>query len=154
MSTPVLYPAAPDLTADDYVVVGLATCFQREEGETVTVEILEPVPSAALEAILKGIPTSYRWIRAIALGDVMTADGPQPVPDAPANAQFCADFGERLTAAARSYKSRPAAQAHLSLGTVYTEMNYSTERKRILNAENVVSTTDNVKQHEYTHKVL
>jgi hypothetical protein len=154
MTVPVLYPHTPDLTADDYIVLGLATCFQREEDETLEVEVLEPVPSAALEAILKGIPTSYRWVRAETLGMVLGEEGPIPIMGAPPQARFCADFAERLTAAARSYKSRPGAQTHLATGTVYTAVNYSTERKRVLNAENVVGTDDNVKQHEYTHKVL
>ncbi|MGC8711919.1 MAG: hypothetical protein ACP5RH_05955, partial [Leptodesmis sp.] len=50
---------ATDLSADDYVVLGLATCFIKEDGEVHAVKIVEPIPSAALEAIVKGIPTSY-----------------------------------------------------------------------------------------------
>jgi len=41
----------PDLSADDYIVIGLATCFIKEEGEVHEVQILEPIPSAAMEAI-------------------------------------------------------------------------------------------------------
>jgi hypothetical protein len=40
------------------------------------------------------------------------------------------------------------------VGTRRDDFNYSLERKRVLNAENVVSTEDNVKQHKYTHEVL
>jgi UDP-galactopyranose mutase len=36
----------------------------------------------------------------------------------------------------------------------FVEFNHSTERKRLLNAVHVVRKEDNVKQHEYTHKVL
>jgi hypothetical protein len=40
------------------------------------------------------------------------------------------------------------------LGTTKTDLNYSTERKRVLNAARVVTKDDNVKQHSHTHKVL
>lgn len=56
------------LAGDDYCVFGVASCFVREEGETQAVSILEPIPSAALEALLKGIPTSYRVAQALPLG--------------------------------------------------------------------------------------
>ena len=55
-----LLDEATDLAADDYLVVGLATCFVKEDGEVHEVEVIEPIPSAALEAIVKGIPTSYK----------------------------------------------------------------------------------------------
>ena len=44
---------APDISTQDYCVFGLATCFVREDGEVEQVQIVEPIPSAALEAILK-----------------------------------------------------------------------------------------------------
>ncbi|MGH7999306.1 MAG: hypothetical protein ACREPR_07750, partial [Brasilonema sp.] len=60
MTMATLLPNAPDISADDYCVFGLATCFLKEDGEVHQVQVVEPIPSAALEAILKGIPTSYQ----------------------------------------------------------------------------------------------
>ena len=34
------------------------------------------------------------------------------------------------------------------------DFNFSTEKKRVLNQENIVSKEDNIKQHSHTHKVL
>lgn len=50
---------APDVTADHYVVLGLAVCFLQEDGEVQQVRVIEPITSSSLEALLKGIPTSY-----------------------------------------------------------------------------------------------
>lgn len=154
MSVTSAYADAPDVSAEDYIVVGLATCFVKEDGEVFQVKIVEPIPSAALEAVMKGIPTSYEMACATMLGAVLEGDTPKMLPEFPPEAQFCADFAERAFAVARTYKRRTEAQSLMAPGTTYREFNYSIERKRILNAENVVSTEDNVKQHEYTHKVL
>jgi hypothetical protein len=145
---------ASDLSDQDYCVLGLATCFFREEGQIQQVEIIEPIPSAALEAILKKIPTSYKIACAKKIGDILSENEAKIPAEFPENAQFCSDFSERLIAAARTYKKRPSAQTHINLNTIRDDFNYSLERKRILNAENIVKTEDNVKQHAYTHKVL
>ncbi|MDY6938459.1 MAG: hypothetical protein SWY16_12395 [Cyanobacteriota bacterium] len=148
------YANAPDLVADDYVVLGLATCFIRQEGETHEVKILEPIPSAALEAILKKIPTSYEFAYATTLGEIVAKEEPQRPSVFPENAQFCDEFVDRAFSAARTYKSRPEASAHIALNATYDDLNYSTERKRVLNSENIVTAEDNVKQHSHTHQVL
>lgn len=143
-----------ELSADSYVVIGLATCFAKQDNKLQPVKIIEPIPSAALEAILKGIPTSYEMAIATTLGAAWANDAPQAPPEFPDGAEFCEEFGFRLQATARSYVTRPVATEHLSLGTLKTDFNYSTERKRMLNADRVVNTEDNVKQHSHTHKVL
>jgi hypothetical protein len=148
------YPSAPDLSTDDYVVVGLATCFLKQDGEVHEVKVLEPIPSAALEALVKGVPTSYQIVWATALGTVLDDTTPKALPVFPQDAQFCDEFAARSIAAARTYKARPVAQTFVSLGTAYQELNYSIDRKRVLNSQRIVRTEDNVKQHEYTHKVL
>ncbi|PSB26731.1 hypothetical protein [Stenomitos frigidus] len=145
---------APDLAADDYIVLGLATCFVKDEGEVHEVAVVEPIPSAALEAIVKGIPTSYQTAIATTMGVVWSSDTPQLPAAFPATAQFCDEFTERAIAAARTYKVRPVAQAHIPVGSSRSDFTYSTERKRVLNSQRLVRTEDNVKQHEYTHKVL
>jgi hypothetical protein len=154
MKTATLFPQASDLTADDYCIFGLATCFFRDDGEIQQVKIFEPIPSAALEAILKGIPTSYELACAKTLGEIFTGDKPQIPAEFRGQVQLCDRFEERVIAATRTYKSRLEAQQHIPLGTIKRDFNYSLERKRVLNIVNHVSTEDNVKQHEYTHKVL
>lgn len=145
---------APDVSADNYLVVGLATCFIKEEGEVHEVKIIEPIPSAALEAILKGIPTSYSLACSTTLGELIGGETLQKPAEFPPQTQFCDDFASRAIAAARTYNSRPEAQLHIPLGTTRKDFNYSTERKRVLNQTRVVRREDDVKQHEYTHKVL
>ncbi|MGJ3250063.1 MAG: hypothetical protein ACFE0J_02865 [Elainellaceae cyanobacterium] len=148
------FPNAPDLTAEDYVVLGLATCYLKSDGEIHEVKIAEPIPSAALEAILKGIATSYEMAIATSLGDVIQGNNAKLPQEFPIEAQPCDGFAERLTAAARTYKARAEAQSHIPKGAVYRDFNFSLERKRILNSERIIKAEDNVKQHSYTHKVL
>ncbi|MGA7933936.1 MAG: hypothetical protein WCA35_10350 [Kovacikia sp.] len=154
MTTATPVSNAPDVSADDYLVLGLATCFIKEEGEVHEVKVVEPIPSAALEAIIKGIPTSYARAIATTVGSVLLDNVPQLPASFPAEAQFCDDFTFRALAAARTYKARPIAQTHIPAGTTKADFNYSTERKRVLNSQRIIKTEDNVKQHEYTHKVL
>ena len=145
-----------DLSSEDYCVLGLATCFVRDEGEIEQLTILEPIPSAALEALLKGIPTSYQLARATTLGEIFQDDTVQIPSNLPTKQkiELCDRFTERVAAATRTYKSRPEAQEHIPLGTTKQDFNYSLERKRVLNHSRAVSTEDNVKQHSHTHKVL
>lgn len=154
MTTAIAYSNAPDLSTEDYVVLGLAVCFLKEEGEIHEVDIIEPIPSAALEAILKGIPTSYQMAIATTLGNVIDETEPKHPSEFPASAQFCDDFIDRAIAAARTYKARPTSQTLVPLGTAYSEFNHSTERKRVLNSERIIKTEDNVKQHPHTHQTL
>jgi hypothetical protein len=147
-------PNIVDVPSDAYVVMGLATCFIKEDGKLQPLKVIEPIPSAALEGLYKGIETSYEMAIATTFGAVFQ-EGQAQVPDTfPADAQLCEAFEERLMAATRSYRSCPSIQALLPLGQAKTDFNYSTERKRTLNVERVIRTEDNVKQHAYTHQVL
>lgn len=154
MATATVFSQVRDLSADDYCVFGLATCFVREEGEVQQVQIIEPIPSATLETILQGIPTSYQFACAKPIGEVLGGETIQIPAEFPDQARLSENFVERAIAAARTYKSRSQATAHIPLGTVRDDFNYSLERKRILNADQVVRTEDNVKQHPHTHQVL
>ncbi len=145
---------ASDLSVDSYVVLGVATCFIKQEGKLQPVKVMEPIPSAALEALLKGIPTSYQMAIATTFGAALTNGTPQIPTEFPRETQVCDDFTERLIAATRSYAARAVAQTHISLGQLKTDFNHSTERKRVLNSERIVTSEDNVKQHAYTHQVL
>lgn len=146
--------SAEDISTQDYCVLGLSTCFLKQEGELHQVEIIEPIPSAALETLVKGIPTSYQFACAKLVKDLIKGDELQIPPEFPETAQLCDDFLSRLIATIRTYKARPQAQAYIPVGTKRDDFNYSLERKRVLNAVNVVRTEDNVKQHSHTHKVL
>ncbi|MEC4803763.1 MAG: hypothetical protein SAJ12_23110 [Jaaginema sp. PMC 1079.18] len=154
MTTEKLFPNAPDINIDDYCVFGLATCFIRDEDGVREVETIEPIPSSALEALLKGIPTSYQQAWGQPLSAFFKAETIKIPSEFPQSAKLCEDFPERAVAAARTYKRRTEAQSHIPVGTVKKDFNYSVERKRLLNAENLVRTEDNVKQHSYTHQVL
>lgn len=154
MTTASLISSAPDLSEGDYLVLGLATCFVKEDGEVHEVKVAEPIPSAALEAIMKGIPTSYSQAIATTVGAVLADEQPQLPTTFPGETHLCDEFTLRAIAAARTYKARPVAQSHIPAGTTKADFNYSVERKRVLNSQRIVRVEDNVKQHEYTHKVL
>jgi hypothetical protein len=145
---------APDLSPDDYLVVGVATCFFRDDEGVHEVKVIEPIPSSALEALLKGIPTSYEIAAATTLGALIAHETPQIPASFPAECQLGNEFAYRCIASARTYKRRVEAQAHIAQGDTYASFNYSTERKRILNADRVVTKDDNIKQHAYTHQKL
>jgi hypothetical protein len=152
MTTAISYPEVADLAADDYLVVGLATCFIKDDDGVHAVKVIEPIPSAALAAIVKGIPTSYELAMATTIGAVLP--GHELPAGFPAEAQFCDEFDYRATSAARTYKSKPDAQELIPAGASRTDLNHSTERKRVLNSQRLVRTEDNIKQHQYTHEVL
>jgi hypothetical protein len=147
-------PSVAEVPSDSYIVLGLATCFIKEEGKLQPLKILEPIPSAALEALCKGIETSYEMALATTLGEALS-DGQGKIPTTfPADVQLCEDFSERVLATARSYRACPGLQSLIPLGQTKTDFHYSVERKRTLNVEREIRTEDNVKQHAYTHQVL
>lgn len=144
----------PGIETQDYCVFGLATYFVREEGETKEVKIIEPIPSAALEALCKNVPTSYQSAIALTIGDIIKGDSLIKPHQFPSEAKFCEDFINRTYASTRTYKNNPSAKKLINLGECKIDFNYSTERKRILNSVHRVSDDDNVKQHPHTHKRL
>jgi hypothetical protein len=148
------FTQAADLSPEDYCVLGVATCFIREDGAVRQVKILEPIPSAALEAIVRGIPTSYEVAGAKTLGEIFVADTVRIPSEFSDDVHLCDRFLERAFATARTYKSRLEAQQYIPVGTVKSDFNYSIAQKRVLNSDNIVRAEDNVKQHEYTHQVL
>jgi hypothetical protein len=152
--TPLFSAPTTDLPTNAYCVLGVATCFVKDDGQVLERQIIEPIPSAALETLLTGIPTSYSMAIGTTLDAVVVGDSLQRPAEFPAEAQFCDEFVYRSHAAARTYCTHPEAQQHIPSGTMYQAFNYSTERKRILNARRAVKTEDNVKQHAHTHKVL
>ena len=113
--TNTIFASASDLSSEDYCVLGLATCFVRDEGEIEQLTVLEPIPSAALEALIKGIPTSYQMACSTTLGEIFQEDTVK-IPDnlsSEAEINLCDRFAERVAAATRTYKSRPEAKKHI-----------------------------------------
>jgi hypothetical protein len=143
-----------EVDSDAYVVVGVATCFVKEEGKLQSLKIMEPIPSATLETLCQGIPTSYEIAIATTVDAVLRNGQPVIPAEFPQEIELGADFADRLWATARSYRAKPQAQALIAAGQLKTDFNYSTERKRLLRANRVVRAEDNVKQHAYTHQVL
>ena len=150
----VLFSNAPEISADDYCVFGVATCFIREEGETKQVNVIEPIPSSSLESVLGGAETSYQMIAAKPVQAVFDGENLIKPDDFPQDSDFGTDMTERIIAAVRTYKYHDQLQSSFPLGTLKTDLNHSTKRKRVLNAERMVRTEDNVKQHAHTHRVL
>jgi hypothetical protein len=146
-----LLDQAPDLIAEDYVVLGLATCFLRNEDGVQQVRIIEPIPASALEALMKGVPTSYSKAIAVTIEAALNSQLPA---DFTADAELAQEFGDRSIAAARTFKRRPEASTFIPLGTSYDRFIYSLERKRVLNPSRNVTKDDNVKQHAHTHAKL
>ncbi|MEM1240985.1 MAG: hypothetical protein AAGI45_14175 [Cyanobacteria bacterium P01_H01_bin.26] len=147
-------PAA--LSDSDYIIVGLAHCFAKQDGNVVPIKVLEPVPSAYFEALLQGVPTSYKTLYSLRLGEILKGDQPTAnhLPAGSRDAEFCQNFSERALAAARTYQTRADIQEKVPHGESFSDVNFSTEKKRILNASHKVTAEDNVKQHKYTHMTL
>lgn len=141
-----------DMT-NDYLVVGLACCYQLEDGDLKALRVLEPIPSAYLEALFQGVPTSYRCVWGTTVGAMLSGDMGLDSLDAE-DVKLCQNFVGRVEAAARTYQTRPEAKEWVQLGGTRTDLNHSTERKRILNLQNAVTAEDNVRQHRYTHQTL
>ena len=143
-----------ELSDSDYVIIGVAHCFVKQDGKVMPIRVVEPVPSAYVEALFKGVPTSYETLHGTQLGEVVKDDQPTLDQLAVTDVQFCENFVERAKAAARTYQARTDFQKTLPYGQSFSEMNFSTEKKRVLNASHHVSSEDNVKQHKYTHMTL
>jgi hypothetical protein len=146
-----LLDRAPDLIAEDYVVLGLATCFLRNEDGVQQVRVIEPIPASALEALMKGVPTSYSKAIALTIDAALNSQLPA---DFTAEAELGQEFADRAIAAARTFKRRPESSTFIPMGTSYDRFIYSLERKRVLNPSRNVTKDDNVKQHAHTHAKL
>lgn len=146
--------SSTDLDPQSYVLLGLATCYLRQEGETLATEVVEPIPSAYLETLLQGTPTAYHDIWGTTLEAALALDPATIAGLEGAPVQCCPDFEQRVIATARTYHSHPQAATTIPVGSHRQDMNYSTTPKRILNPKHKVLRSDNVKQHKYTHEVL
>lgn len=154
--------SAQDVGALEYVVLGVATCFQRdEEGRLQEVLVAEPVPAAELDCLAQGVrSTSYSLLYATAYGEIIHDGQPTlPTDVIPAGVVAAENFVSRAQAATRTYRAKPEFKhipLHESCTTdsgVFT-LRYTPDPKRIINGIQEVSDADNVKQHAYTHQAL
>ncbi|WP_017326396.1 hypothetical protein [Synechococcus sp. PCC 7336] len=146
----------------EYLVLGVATCFKRnEEGRLEEILVAEPLPAAELDCLYSAARTSsYQLLYATTYAELVQDGTPVlpadivPAGTIPANA-----FVERAQAAVRSYRSKSDFK-HLPIGETATPdsqpfaLNYNPEPKRILDVVYEPSDADNVKQHSHTHARL
>ncbi len=142
-------PLPADLSPQSYLLLGLAHCFWKEEGGLAELLIIEPIPTATLGPLLQGMATSYAVLRATTLEEAAQVMG-----EYFSTAQPCPDFWERAIAAARTFQREPQAMTHVAVGQERRDLNFSLERKRVLNSRRSVRDSDNVRQHPHTHKQL
>ena len=154
-----IVPITP-LVADDYVAVGLACCFLLDP-DTQKVEeayIYEPLTAGTLETIHLGVPTSYKRVIGISIGELFQGnedinnpttvnrealtqlfDGMESVTEAE-------EFVVRTLCAARTFRRRVEAKSVVDIGNMRDNFNFDVTRKRILNEVYEPSFDDNVKQ--------
>ncbi|MEN9232087.1 MAG: hypothetical protein Q6L68_14380 [Thermostichus sp. DG02_5_bins_236] len=146
----------------EYVVLGVATCFQRdEEGRLMEVQVAEPIPAADLDCLVQERrSTSYHLLYATTYAEIVKDGIPVlPADIIPTGVFAGEDFVERAQAATRTYRSKPQFR-HIPLHQICTpeqgvfKLNHSVEPRRIINAVMEVSDADNVKQHPHTHQHL
>ena len=154
--------SANDIQGLEYLVLGVASCFTRnEEGRLEEILVAEPVPAAELDCLHRASrTTSYQLLYATTYAELIQGDTPLlPQDIVPAGTLACKDFVERAQAATRSYRAKPDFK-HLAVGTIATTtssdfpLKFSKEPKRVLDVDYEPSDEDNVKQHAYTHVKL
>eukprot|EP00887_Chlorella_sp_A99_P001490 scaffold8.g1490.t1 len=134
---------------DAYVTLGLAHCFEKsDDGKLEDRYLIEPITANSLECMANGAKTCYQHVFSLTLGDALQRSK-AALPKEFAAGMFCEEFEARADAAARTWM-RPHALDNLldivPLGQVKSAFNYSTDDKRVINFENVVSDSDNIKQ--------
>jgi hypothetical protein len=153
--------SANEVQGLEYVVIGVATCFQKDdEGRLQEVLVAEPIPATDLDCLAQGIrTTSYQMLYAATYAEVVQQEQPALPSDIFLTAVPGSDFVFRTQAATRTYRAKPEFR-HIPLHEICTpekgvfRLKYSPEPRRIINALEKVSDTDNIKQHSHTHTVL
>lgn len=138
-----------DTKEEDYVTLGVAKVFRRREGEMENLLIVEPLPASALDCVARlKVPTSYVRLWATTLGEIPDAISELPralVLDGETVAWGEA-FTERVQASARTYRRDPNVVSLLPTGSIFSDVNHSVERKRLIEDDWVPNFDDNVKQ--------
>lgn len=139
----------PEWLDDDYIVLGLAHCFKKDEnGKLVDAFVVEPVTAGTLECMENGGVTCYKFVTATTLGVALKED----VSLLPVEMQVgsvCDEFNFRAKCASRTWKRDHPQENLLNIvprDGVKSEYNFSLQDKRVLNVEVVVNDSDNIKQ--------
>ncbi|KAG0621784.1 hypothetical protein M758_3G048100 [Ceratodon purpureus] len=139
----------PEWSDDDYIVLGLAHCFRKDEnGKLQDAFVVEPVTAGTLECMENGGVTCYKCVTATTLGVALKED----VSLLPAEMQsgtISDEFNFRAKCASRTWKRDHPQQNLLHIvpkDGVKSEYNFSLQDKRVLNEEVVVNDSDNIKQ--------
>jgi hypothetical protein len=153
---------ATEVQGLEYVVLGVATCFQRDEdGRLSEVLVAEPVPAAELDCLAKEVrSTSYSLLYATTYAEIVQEDWPiLPQDILPQGVRVGENFVRRVQAATRTYRAKPEFR-HIPLHEICTPdqgvftLKHNPEPRRIINTATEVSDADNIKQHPHTHKDL
>lgn len=138
-----------DTKAEDYVTLGVAKVFRRREGEMENLLIVEPLPASALDCVARlRVPTSYVRLWATTLGEVPDAisELPKTLVLEGESVAWGEAFTERIQASARTYRRDPDVVSLLPTGVIFSDVNHSTERKRLIEDDWEPDFDDNVKQ--------
>lgn len=141
--------ANPEWQDDDYIVLGLAHCFRKDEnGKLQDAFVVEPVTAGTLECMENGGTTCYKCVTATTLGVALKEDL-SLLPVEMQAGSICDEFEFRALCASRTWKRDHPQQNLLHIvprDGVKSEYNFSLQDKRVLNAEVVVNDSDNIKQ--------
>lgn len=100
----------PEWSDDDYLALGLAHCFVKDDNSKLQDEfVIEPIPAGALECMENGGVTSYKFVTAVGLGTALKQDG-SALPTEFQAARFCEDFEYRAKCSARTWKRQHAEE--------------------------------------------
>ncbi|CAM6098552.1 unnamed protein product [Calypogeia fissa] len=140
----------PDWSEDDYIVVGLAHCFRKDEDQKLLdAFVIEPIPAGQLECMDNGGVTCYKHAASTTLGVALQLDA-SLLPKEFGDKAFCENFDFRAKCASRTWKRDHPRENLMSLvptdGSVRSDWNFSMKDKRILNEEHIVKDSDNIKQ--------
>eukprot|EP00238_Polyblepharides_amylifera_P013328 CAMPEP_0196582132 /NCGR_PEP_ID=MMETSP1081-20130531/37607_1 /TAXON_ID=36882 /ORGANISM="Pyramimonas amylifera, Strain CCMP720" /LENGTH=231 /DNA_ID=CAMNT_0041902615 /DNA_START=150 /DNA_END=845 /DNA_ORIENTATION=- len=138
-----------ECTSDDYLVLGVAKCFEKVDNKLEERLIVEPVTAGTIESMAAGAVTSYLACTSIKYGDAIQMDL-SALPEDFQGLNYGDDFVFRCGCAARTW-ARPHAVEMLQEivpwpPEVRSDWNFLIESKRILNFVNEVNDSDNIKQ--------
>jgi hypothetical protein len=138
-----------DTKAEDYITVGVAKVYRRRDGVLEDLLIVEPLPASALDCVARlKVPTSYLRLWATTLGEI--PDAISELPDSLVlegeSVAWAEAFTERSQASARTYRRDPEVVKLLPTGVIFSDLNHSVERKRLIEDDWEPDFNDNVKQ--------
>lgn len=121
----------PNVGALSYLVLGLATCFIKKDGEVIPGQVIEPIPSATLETIVARIPTSYEFAFATDFHAVIQGEKLIRPEGFPEGSRGCEDFIDHRLGSIRLRKlPRPCCQLgsdEMTLNTQWSENGFLME---------------------------